>query len=95
MKIVIDIPEDVVVNDLYANYFKCMSEKLYEVLQNGTPLKGHGRLIDADELLKCAFVRKDDEGDIFVSQYYCIEKCDFDNLQTIIEADKAESRKRE
>ncbi len=51
MKLVIDIPED---------YYKAIKEIPVEqstadmlIIRNGTPLpKGHGRLIDADELIK-------------------------------------------
>lgn len=38
MQIVIDIPDWVIDKDEYTNYLGCMSEKLYEILQNGTPL---------------------------------------------------------
>ena len=51
MRTVIDIPEDVILNDTYTQYFGCMSKKLDEVLHSGLILpKGHGRLIDADAL---------------------------------------------
>lgn len=49
MQIVIDIPEEIykkTQNDVYVIY-----DKMYHAIKNGTPLpKGHGRLIDADEL---------------------------------------------
>ena len=47
MQIVIDIPEDV--------YKICQGHKdiVYQYIANGTPLpKNHGRLIDADEILR-------------------------------------------
>ena len=87
MKIVIDIPEDVVVNDSYANYFECLSGKLYETLHNGTPLpKGHGRLVDISEYegnYTNVEVRYDD-GDHVHSIFTNV-------IPTVIEADKAES----
>lgn len=70
MKIVIDIPEEMYQNVLNGTY--CGT--LYEKLKNGTPLpKGHGRLIDADEL----------ESRMKIG--YCIVR----DAPTIIEADKA------
>ena len=51
MQIVIDIPEDVykkIVADKYVIY-----DKMFYSIKNGTPLpKGHGRLIDAEILIK-------------------------------------------
>ena len=62
-----------------------------EVITNGTPLpKGH-RFIDADEILNHAFIRDDEEGDIFVQKYYCIKKEVMDNALVLfdtLEADK-------
>ena len=52
MQIVIEIP-----NSIYANLSKIVngsnaSKRIIDCVKNGTPLpKGHGRLIDADELL--------------------------------------------
>lgn len=70
MQIVIDIPEEMYQNVLDGTY--CGT--LYEELKNGTPLpKGHGRLIDADEL----------ENRMKIG--YCIVR----DTPTIIEADKA------
>ena len=95
MKIVIDIPEDVVVNDSYANYFECLSGKLYETLHNGTPLpKGHGRIGDLDELEQriSNFVEHDanttDEYTV-IRQRFIVDG--IRQTQTIIEADKSES----
>ncbi len=51
MKIVIDIPDEMY--DWLDNGFpdEDDAERLWQVVKNGTPLpKGHGRLIDADEL---------------------------------------------
>ena len=53
MKILIDIDEEyyeIIKHDVKVNH---NDFKPYEIIANGTPLpKGHGRLIDADELLK-------------------------------------------
>lgn len=47
MQIVIDIPEEMYQSVLNGTY--CGT--LYEELKNGTPLpKGHGRLVDIDEV---------------------------------------------
>lgn len=73
-----------------------VTDEMRKSITNGTPLpKGHGKLIDANEVLKKAFIREDDEGDVFVEKYYCIEKRYFDNLPTIIEADRESEGKNE
>lgn len=70
MQIVIDIPEEMYQNVLNGTY--CGT--LYEELKNSIPLpKGHGRLIDADDL----------ESRMKIG--YCIVR----DAPTIIEADKA------
>lgn len=52
MKIVIDIPEEMYNNGQLVKFFGCYSKKLDEVLYTGTTLpKGHGCLIDQDELI--------------------------------------------
>ena len=80
MKIVIDIPEDVVVNDSYANYFECLSGKLYETLHNGTPLpEGHGRLIDESDLMP--------DSDYEDGLFYAVSIRQINSAPTIIEAD--------
>jgi len=64
-----------------------------DAIANGTPLpKGH-RFIDADEILNHAFIRDDEEGNIFVQKYYCIKKEIMDNALVLfdtLEADKGE-----
>ena len=73
MKIVIDIP--IVVYDEIINFNDVNNTALYEAIRNGTPLpKGHGRLIDADELIK-------DYGNTDIEIL-------LENMDTIIEADK-------
>lgn len=47
---------------------------LYEAVKNGTPLpKGHGRLIDADKIMRVDHI---------------VLECTIDDAPTIIEADK-------
>ena len=77
MQIVIDIPESIL-NTIQAD--EMISREQLAVLQvhilSGTPLpKGHGRLIDADEVIKIANKTKDLHGAIW-------------NTPTIIEAEK-------
>ncbi len=56
-----------------------------EGVVKGTPLpKGH-RFIDADEILDHAFIRDDEEGDIFVQKYYCIKKEIVDNALVLFD----------
>ena len=101
MQIVIDIPEE-----LYkANNRGLEAEELWDLriaIKNGTPLpKGHGRLIDADEIERYMLPsEKQDKKTWFVhSEEYRNAVIHFnhalgllrDNAPTIIEADKAES----
>lgn len=63
MKLVVEIDEEVImaVNHHYTPVENDI--KIYDAIRNGTPLpKGHGRLIDADEL------KKDDEVTKWVSR---------------------------
>ena len=74
MKLVIDISED--------DYRKVQDGRasvsmMRKAIRNGTPLpKGHGRLIDADRLMRVDHI---------------ILESTVNNAPTIIEADKAES----
>ena len=85
MQIVIDIPEEIYKKIKETNMVisgrrngKLISSILFNAVDDGTPLpKGHGRLIDGDEL----------ESRMKIG--YCIVK----NAPTIIEADKAKSEK--
>ena len=55
MQIVIDIPEQqyYTIQNLYDTFPAEMKQWGLGAIKNGTPLpKGHGRLIDADELIK-------------------------------------------
>ena len=86
IKLVIKIPE-YRYNSCKANLDTLdMYEALADAVKNGKLIpKGH-RVIDADEILNHAFIREDEEGDIFVQKYYCVEKEIVDNA--LIEADK-------
>ena len=70
---------------------RSLQVNVINAIKNGTPLpKGH-RFIDADEILNHAFIRDDEEGDIFVQKYYCIKKEIMDNALVLfdtLEADK-------
>ena len=97
MQIVIDIPEEE-----YQNYLKMRPAYpkgvfcYIKAIQNGTPLpKGHGRLIDANELLKMTESYKSELGrlkaDPFVKSGIETVESFIKEMPTIIEADKAES----
>jgi hypothetical protein len=98
MQIVIDIPE--VFYEALKNTEKIVSGQrsgktlmsvIYSAVANGTPLpKGHGRLIDADEILNHAHIEEDEDGDIFVKKWYCIEKDVFDNALVLIDGEAEE-----
>ena len=88
MKIVIDIPTKEY-NDIIKGRWE--GNPLADYIENGTPLpKGHGRLIDADELYK-----QDKEEWLcpnnapFISTDYAHVFAEIDHAPTIIEADKA------
>lgn len=79
MKLIIDISEEI--------YERCRKYELHcgeaEVIEgavaNGTPLpKGHGQLVDFDELCKT----------YWDGNYMEIHKDDLQNIQTILKADK-------
>ena len=86
MQIVIDMPEEVL-NSFKTSKGKFICENGYDLIQgikDGTPLpKGHGRLIDADELYDSLIFPNSLFGKAF--------KEILDDAPTIIEADKAES----
>lgn len=96
MKIVIDIPEE----SYKATCTGCMLppdvENVVQAIKNGAPLpKGHGRLIDADELKTLSYevlVDTDNPNRADgLSACNGIVEDDIDLAPTIIKADKAES----
>jgi hypothetical protein len=86
MQIVIDISEDNYKLIQDRNYYGILSHEIYNAIENGIPLpKGHGRIADMDETIKCI---KEVEGDDAIWAISLIEwAC---GKRTIIEADKAE-----
>ena len=95
MKLVVEIPEEQYITLNAKSQEEVVAVLDYTLLvnaiKNGIPLpKGH-RFIDADEILNHAFITEDEEGDIFVQKYYCIEKEVMDNALVLfdtLEVDK-------
>ena len=90
MQIVIDIP-----NSIYANLSKIAngsiaSKRILDCVKNGIPLpKGHGRLIDVNDLLDRIGLEDNDRNrEDNVGEIVTLE--DFDFAPTIIEADESE-----
>ncbi len=94
IELVVKIDEDDYKKVLEINNRECEGEwnnmhRCYEAILNGTPLpKGHGRLIDVDELDITAITTDDYSGNEMLD---IVLKEDVDDAPTIIEADKAES----
>jgi hypothetical protein len=87
MQIVIDIDKEDLkdINDMHF-IREDLKFKIGKAIMNGTPLpKGHGRLIDADELKK--EYPHDTDCDYPVNTNCCVAES-IDNSPTIIEADK-------
>ena len=62
--------------------------RIVEAIENGTPLpKGHGRLIDADELKK--IIQKND---VMFMTGFSVRICDINAAPTIIEANKEQKK---
>ena len=91
MKIVIDIDDEQVLFDIKNRGLEAQTETdkvIINALYNGTPLpKGHGRLIDADELKKT-------QHDIYIEsigyRHRCISVENIDEAPTIIQAENEE-----
>lgn len=81
MQIVIDMSDD--------DYRKVQDGRasvsmMRKIIRNGTPLpKGHGRLIDAEELEEC----KEIMNNIMGESKYAVRMDDVRNMQTIIESE--------
>lgn len=88
MQIVIDIPEEEY--DMFRiMYSSGMGNSAVKRILNGTPLpKGHGRLIDADELKECKY--EIDSMHCMVLHRYdeVVNVSEIDDAPTIIEADE-------
>ena len=87
MKIVIDIPKSMYEGVKIDRVLDTTVIRILDEIKNGTPLpKGHGRIADVDEAIKCI---KDVEGEdaiwaISLIEWACAKR-------TIVEADKEES----
>ena len=94
MHIVIDIPDTayqgiINANNASGNWNNDLLGVLCRGVANGTQLpKGHGRLIDADQLKKII-----KENDVLTMTGFSVKLCDINNTPTIIEADKEGSEK--
>ena len=85
MQIVIDIPKDIIEGaKSNPNYYPTYHfEKIWRAIAKGIPLpKGHGRLIDADELEP-----RDISPEAWYSPMWGFELVDIEDAPTIIEAD--------
>lgn len=90
MQIVIDI-SDIDYNNIkeYGTILDECRDDIAKAIVNGTPLpKGHGRLIDADELKRII-----QGNDVLSMKGFNVRICDINATPTIVEADKSESRK--
>ena len=89
IELVIKIPKEqynTIKSDLYNTFPAEMKEWGLEAIRNGTPLpKGHGRLIDADELKTII-----QGNDVLTMTGFNVRICDINATPTIIEADKEE-----
>ena len=74
MELIIKISEDSYKATCRGSMLPSDVENVVQGIKNGTPLPIGHRFIDADEILDHAFIRDDEEGDIFVQKYYCIKK---------------------
>lgn len=95
MQIVIDINEEIYKSIKIGMRNRDDMAEIGEAVENGTPLpKGHGRLIDVNDLLDRIGLEDNDENrEENVGEIITLE--DFDFTPTIIEADKAESEDKE
>lgn len=84
MKIVVDVPDEEYESYALAITFGMGSVAIRRIL-NGTPLpKGHGDLIDRNELEECKEIMNTITGE----SKYAVRMDDVRNMPTIIEADK-------
>ena len=86
MQIVINIPEDTY-NEII-NAHPNMSNMIEQQIKMGTVLSKHGRLIDADALIKDVGVGKPYCIVNGLPSYICASQKDIHNAPTILEANK-------
>lgn len=100
MQIVIKLPEKIYKHILSMQFYipgsrsgKSILEEILKAIRTGTPLpKRHGRLIDADELLKQSY-RIDDSATLSTRDVVNVEE--IDGVSTIIEADMRDKENEE
>ena len=87
IELVVKIPEEIYkASQIIDVKYEDVVQIPLEVIANGTPLpKGHGRLIDADDLDITTITTDDYSGNEVLD---IVLKEDVDNAPTIIEADK-------
>lgn len=84
MQLLINIDEDTYNNFVNNKYTRTDVIAMHNAIGNGKPLpKGHGNLIDVNELKKVI-----NENDIFTMTGFNVRLCDINNTPIIIEADK-------
>lgn len=84
IELVIKIPEGLKKDFELEQWTALSCMEMKDALMNGTPLpKGHGRLIDADELKRII-----QENDVLNMTGFNVRLCDINNTPTIIEADR-------
>lgn len=92
MKITIDIPEELIIYCINRNMpvdCEMFARKIIEDIANGTPLpKGHGRLIDADALIKSIEKKSERLKNLDTINGLCGAINLIYDAPTIIEADK-------
>lgn len=93
MQIVIDIPEEIYEEiKTTKSIYRTGAKVLCNAIVNGTPLpKGHGRLIDVNDLLDDISLEDNDYNrDVNTGEIITLEN--IDRIPTIIEADKRGSK---
>lgn len=84
MQIVINIDDEDYkrIQDI-PDVFNSLTSRTYSAIKNGTPLpKGHGRLIDADDLYENTEICHSD-----IDGYACVRWKDINDAPTIVEAE--------
>ena len=93
MQLIIDIPEEIYQEAIESGYSHLYDEAVANAVAEGTPLpKGHGRLIDENEILKFLRCPKYENccwrNCFDCNKSRCINFNNFNQLASIIEEDK-------
>lgn len=89
IEVVIKIPEEMYAQVMDEDGIDTMLIPYDDIVKNGTPLlKGHGKLIDADDLDITTITTDDYSGNEVLD---VVLKDDIDDAPTIIKADKGEN----